>query len=919
MAFYKQDIVDINLNTGNIHRSFLNHAIGYKNDDADRFGIRTFRDGVPQDLTGASCQAVFMAPNGSKIALTSYGTVSGNVAYVTLPPACYDYDGQFCLAIQLVGGGVTGTMRIVDGMVVNTGASGTVAPTSAVPTYQEIIAQYDAMVAATAAANGAIAATYSGSATYKIGDYCIHDGGLYRCTTAITTAEAWNAAHWTATKIGPDVSDLKSAINYIGDELACNTKTILKSSIGTDGVIAVNSGKKLVCFRVNAGTQITATGSVELYGFFTSEPSMGSVTYNNSRTQSSSLSNVTVPAGCTWVAIRTPLADEYTISISPASVVKIIEDKIGNINSMMENYNCKNIFHYTERYTADGETSGITFTRVEPDGVKIKGTASANVSFNFFAYNSGFPVGLVAGQKIYCLLKDDNNSNITLNINKYDPSTGIYSIKPNTYTEVTIPNDATGIAFYVRIPQNAVVDTTVYFLITDFKSEPNYTLTEKTEKTFRNYLRTRDSTAKNLFDRNDSGSIVSPSDGISMAYSEDYGHFFFSGTPAAATVSFNIWIKNNILPLWWSAGQKRVVSFNCDAQIGTYTLKLYWYDNETDSHMFETLQNGIAKEVTLPAEAYGIAFQFQITASSAVSGNLVICVTDNALPIENITTDLITLKNQTIPNIQAEIDSLSFDGDAYRDLYKSIYRIGVIGDSYSAIRLYERNGDTSSHPYDSQFYSWFGYLQRESGMSYVNLAASGYECKDWIDGTQDRPELFTTASQEANLCQVYLICMGLNDSARHDTSYVGTTADINVTDPDQNAASFIGYYAKIIQKLRAIQPKALFIVYTMPTSSGATGLGRYEAYNTGIRAIAEFFDYVYLADLYADYYDLYHTEGLPLKNPDGAFVTAGHYTAEVQPIIAKIMSSEISKIIKNNQAAFCNIEYTGGKKWGPTN
>ena len=244
MAFYKQDIVDINLNTGNIHRSFLNHAIGYKNDDADRFGIRTFRDGVPQDLTGASCQAVFMAPNGSKIALTSYGTVSGNVAYVTLPPACYDYEGQFCLSIQLVGGGVTGTMRIVDGMVVNTGASGTVAPTSSVPTYQEIIAQYDAMVAATAAANGAIAATYSGSATYKIGDYCIHDGGLYRCTTAITTAEAWNAAHWTATKIGPDVSDLKSALYHINPNM-------------TD---FITHGKNLfVPYELKKGIQISTT------------------------------------------------------------------------------------------------------------------------------------------------------------------------------------------------------------------------------------------------------------------------------------------------------------------------------------------------------------------------------------------------------------------------------------------------------------------------------------------------------------------------------------------------------------------------------------------------------------------------------------------------------------------------------------
>ena len=145
MAFYKQDIVDINLNTGNIFRSFLAHSIGFKNDDADRFGIRCFRDGEPVDLTGASCQAVFINPLGTNIALTSYGTVSGNVAYVTLPQACYDYEGQFTLSIQLVGGGVTGTMRIVDGMVVNTGASGTVAPTASVPTYQEILAVYAQM------------------------------------------------------------------------------------------------------------------------------------------------------------------------------------------------------------------------------------------------------------------------------------------------------------------------------------------------------------------------------------------------------------------------------------------------------------------------------------------------------------------------------------------------------------------------------------------------------------------------------------------------------------------------------------------------------------------------------------------------------------------------------------------------------
>lgn len=143
MAFYKEDIVDINLNSGNIFRSFLNHSIGYKDDDADRFGIRAFRNGEPVDLAGASCQAVFMAPDGTNIALTSYGTVSGNVAYVTLPQACYDVEGQFCLAIKLIGSGVTGTVRIVDGTVTQTGSSGAVAPTGSVPTYQEVLAVYE--------------------------------------------------------------------------------------------------------------------------------------------------------------------------------------------------------------------------------------------------------------------------------------------------------------------------------------------------------------------------------------------------------------------------------------------------------------------------------------------------------------------------------------------------------------------------------------------------------------------------------------------------------------------------------------------------------------------------------------------------------------------------------------------------------
>lgn len=43
-----------------------------------------------------------------------------------------------------------------------------------------------------------IAPAYSSSSTYASGDLCIYNEYLYRCNTAITVAEAWNAAHWTA-------------------------------------------------------------------------------------------------------------------------------------------------------------------------------------------------------------------------------------------------------------------------------------------------------------------------------------------------------------------------------------------------------------------------------------------------------------------------------------------------------------------------------------------------------------------------------------------------------------------------------------------------------------------------------------------------------------------------------------------------
>lgn len=47
---------------------------------------------------------------------------------------------------------------------------------------------------------------YSSSSTYAVGDYCIYENTLYKCTTAIATAENWNSAHWTATTIATELA-----------------------------------------------------------------------------------------------------------------------------------------------------------------------------------------------------------------------------------------------------------------------------------------------------------------------------------------------------------------------------------------------------------------------------------------------------------------------------------------------------------------------------------------------------------------------------------------------------------------------------------------------------------------------------------------------------------------------------------------
>lgn len=145
MAIYKQDIVDVELNNGKIFRGFLNNSIGSGDDKANRFGVRVFRNGEPENI-GGTCAGFFIRADGATVIIND-GVVEGNMAYVTLPETCYAIEGAFSLAIKCTGGSVTGTMRIVDGVVSRTATNTAVDPGTVIPSISALISAIEEAVA----------------------------------------------------------------------------------------------------------------------------------------------------------------------------------------------------------------------------------------------------------------------------------------------------------------------------------------------------------------------------------------------------------------------------------------------------------------------------------------------------------------------------------------------------------------------------------------------------------------------------------------------------------------------------------------------------------------------------------------------------------------------------------------------------
>lgn len=271
------------------------------------------------ELSG-TVAGVFIRPDQADVALT--GTAEDGIVSVTLTDDCYAVAGRFGLTIFVTDEN--------DQKVAVYACVGTVTRTTtgavAGSTPQDVVDLVNAIAAAIASIPAdytdlmsAIAPTYSNTALYAVGSYAWYDGNLYRCVSAITTAEAWTAAHWEAASVSDDISELRRAISE-DEEIKTAWNTITAKSDSPDSSLSVINAYIRKSTASYPG-KLYASDSYRCY-YFRAETDLYVYAYTTAATHEMRVSNeqpVTgYGAGTDWTGT---LYDEFPNAGNPAVVL----------------------------------------------------------------------------------------------------------------------------------------------------------------------------------------------------------------------------------------------------------------------------------------------------------------------------------------------------------------------------------------------------------------------------------------------------------------------------------------------------------------------------------------------------------------------------------------------------------------------
>jgi hypothetical protein len=224
-----------------------------------------------------------------------------------------------------------------------------------------------------------------------------------------------------------------------------------------------------------------------------------------------------------------------------------------------------------------------------------------------------------------------------------------------------------------------------------------------------------------------------------------------------------------------------------------------------------------------------------------------------------------------------------------RGLAGIIHSWGFIGDSLSSGWLDE----TNSEHYDL---SWGQRMCSLCGVEGYNFSVGGQTAGGWI-GNQGYAER-RWAGAKNNPKKGYTIALGVNDNA-YGVPIGNLSTDIGTYDPstdtDNNADTFCGNYAGIIQRIQSIAPDAKIFVISLPNQ----GISNFVLMNEIIEGMCNKFNNVHYVDLYNNAPSF--VSGKDIRNK---YFDTGHMNAMGYEWFSWLIANYVDWIIRNNMSAF---------------
>lgn len=253
-----------------------------------------------------------------------------------------------------------------------------------------------------------------------------------------------------------------------------------------------------------------------------------------------------------------------------------------------------------------------------------------------------------------------------------------------------------------------------------------------------------------------------------------------------------------------------------------------------------------------------------------------------------------------------------------------LHKWGIIGDSLSSGEMQCYNQDSQSATdykfVDMYQWSWGQRFAKMNNVDCYNFSNGGQTTKGWLTRqgvVHDDSYIggigggdWRIAQQNDYLKDGYIIALAVND--RSQTYGVGdVSTDIDDSDYNNNAETYIGYYAGIIQRLKSVQPKCKIFCVTAPQAL-------YDDYNAAIRAIVSHFSALYPGDIYTIDLRLYlpipDGQTIPTGGLNGGYYLNGHLSPAGYQYMGWVINTYIDWIIRNNGnyfkgAALIGTEY----------